>query len=131
MSLFLTNRLRLRSLTLVAFETVFIVGAVAIAAYVRLGAATWDVLLSESGVFKTLLVAFVSQVCLYYVDLYDLRIASDRRELFIRMIQALVSASFILAALYFWFPPLIIGRGVFFIAASIVVVLAIGWRFAF
>ena len=32
-------------------------------------------------------------------------------------VQALGSASFILAAIYYWFPALIIGRGVFIIAA--------------
>src|SRR5262249_19036134 len=64
-------------------------------------------------------------------DLYDLRIVSDRRELFIRTIPALVSASFILASLYFWFPLLIIGRGVFLFAAFLIIALVIGWRFAF
>jgi sugar transferase (PEP-CTERM system associated) len=126
-----TNRISLRLLTLVTAETVYIVGAVAAAAYVRLGEAAWGILLTESGVLKTLLIAFVSQVCLYYADLYDLRIVSDRREFFIRMIQALASASFVLAALYFWFPPLIIGRGVFLVAALFVVAVVSGWRFAF
>jgi sugar transferase (PEP-CTERM system associated) len=47
------------------------------------------------------------------------------------MLQALSSASFILAALYFWFPTLIMGRGVFVIAASLVIVLVLGWRIGF
>ena len=50
-----------------------------------------------TGCSKTLLVAGVAQVCLYYADLYDLRLVSDRRELFIRIVQALGAASFILA----------------------------------
>ncbi len=85
----------------------------------------------EGGVEKALLIAAVSQICLYYVDLYDLRIVSDRRELFVRIVQALGAASFILAAFYFWFPTMIIGRGVFMIAAFLVLALVIGWRVAF
>ena len=55
----------------------------------------------------------IAQVSLYYADLYDLRVASDRRELYTRLIQALASTSFALAVLYFWFPSLMVGRGVF------------------
>ena len=81
---------------------------------------------------KALLIAAVTQTCLYYADLYDLRLIADRRELFDRAsLQALGAASFILAVLYFWFPALIIGRGVFLIAALLVIVLVIGWRLAF
>ena len=42
---------------------------------------------------KMTLLALVAQVCLYYADLYDLRVAADRRELFVRIIQALGAAS--------------------------------------
>jgi sugar transferase (PEP-CTERM system associated) len=124
-------RLTLRTATLVAFETVLIVAAVGLAAYARLGEWAWEILREENGLGKTLLVAGVAQVCLYYADLYNLRLVSDRRELFTRIVQALGAASFILAAIYFWFPALVIGRGVFAIAAGLVVTLVIGWRFAF
>ncbi len=42
-----------------------------------------------AGLGKTLLIAGVCQICLYYAELYDLRIVSDRRELFVRIVQAL------------------------------------------
>ena len=102
--------------------------AVGVAAYLRLGESAWEFMRDEGGVEKALLIAAVSQICLYYVDLYDLRIVSDRRELFVRIVQALGAASFILAAVYFWFPTMIIGRGVFMIAAFLVLALVIGWR---
>jgi len=127
----LLRRLNVRTAVLVLLETALIVAAVAAAAYVRLGDVAWDLAVNENGLGKTLLVAFVAQICLYYADLYDLRLVSDRRELFIRIIQALSSASFILAAIYFWFPALVIGRGVFMIAAVLVILLVIGWRLAF
>jgi len=125
------HRLTLRSLTLVVFETVLIVAAVAVAAYLRLGDWAWVILVNEHGATKTLLAAGVAQACLYYADLYDLRLASDRPELFVRIVQALGAASFILAVVYFWFPALIIGRGVFMIAAFLVITLVIGWRLLF
>jgi sugar transferase (PEP-CTERM system associated) len=125
------HRLTLRSLTLVVFETALIVAAVGVAAYVRLGDWAWVILVDENGAAKTLLAAGVAQACLYYADLYDLRLAADRPELFVRIIQALGAASFILAVVYFWFPALIIGRGVFMIAAFLVITLAITWRLVF
>jgi sugar transferase (PEP-CTERM system associated) len=125
------HRLTLRSLTLVVFETVLIVAAVAAAAYIRLGDWAWVILVNENGAMKTLLAAGVAQTCLYYADLYDLRLASDRPELFVRIVQALGAASFILAVVYFWFPALIIGRGVFMIAAFLVITLVITWRLVF
>jgi sugar transferase (PEP-CTERM system associated) len=108
-----------------------IVLAVVAGAYLRLGAKFWEVFAYEGGLPKALLIAAVAQGCLYYADLYDLRLLSDRRELFIRILNALASASLILAGIYFWLPDLIIGRGVFMIAAMLVITMVIGWRIAF
>ena len=127
----LMHRLTGRSTALITLETILIGSAVAVSAYVRLGEGALYILLNDNGVGKTLLVALVCQVCLYYADLYDLRLVSDRRELFVRIVQALGSASFMLAAIYFWFPALIIGRGVFMIAAVLIITLVVGWRVAF
>jgi sugar transferase (PEP-CTERM system associated) len=125
------RRFSLRAATLVAFETLLILAAVAIGAYVRLGDWAWEIIVNENGLGKTLLIAVVAQGCLYYADLYNVRLLSDRRELFIRSVQALAAASFILAAVYFWFPAMVIGRGVFAIAAAIVITGAVGWRYGF
>ena len=127
----LMHRLTGRSMALVVFETALIVSGVAVAAYLRLGELAWVIMLNEHGVGKTLLIAGTCQICLYYAELYDLRLVSDRRELFVRIVQALGAAAFILAALYFWFPDLIIGRGVFMISAFFVMAVVIGWRMAF
>src|SRR5262249_55816881 len=110
-----------RRLLLVAFETLLIVGAVSAAAYIRLGDVGWDEIVDDNSLWKTLLIAGVTQACLYYADLYNVKVVSDRRELLIRIVQALGAASFVLAALYFWIPDLIIGRGVFMIAAFFVI----------
>jgi sugar transferase (PEP-CTERM system associated) len=125
------RRATARLLLLVAFETLLIVLAVGVAAYVRLGDWTWAVALEQQRIWKTLLLAGVAQVCLYYSDLYDLRIVADKREMFVRIVQALGMASFILAGVYYWFPNTIIGRGVFMIAALLVVALVGTWRIVF
>src|SRR5688500_16229404 len=124
-------QVRARTLTLLGCETALIVLAVAAAAYIRLGPRAWEVLAFDAGLPKVLLIALIAQGCLYYADLYDLRLLSDRRELFIRILNALASASLILAGVYYWFPALVIGRGVFVIAAVFVITLVIGWRVTF
>jgi sugar transferase (PEP-CTERM system associated) len=120
-----------RAFALVAFETVLIVCAVAVAAWVRLGPAAWTLMVSENGLTRTILIAAVCQTCLYFSDMYDLRRISDRRELFTGIVRALAATSFLLAALYFWFPALIVGRGVFLVASFLAISLITGWRLAF
>ena len=127
----LALRLTGRSFALVACETTLILLAVVAAAYLRLGGRAWEIFAEENGIPKALLISGVAQLCLYYADLYDLRLLSDRRELFIRILNALAWASLILAVIYYWVPELVIGRGVFFIAAVLVMTLVIGWRVAF
>ena len=127
----LTVSIPRRSVALIVFETLLIATAVALGAFLRLGSDARILLLEENGLQRILLIAFVCQTCLYYADLYDLRVVSDRRELFIRIIQALSVASFVLGAVYFWFPSLVIGRGVFMASSVLVVVLVAGWRVAF
>ena len=121
----------LRALVLVLCETLLILLAVCIGARIRLEQYAWEILFSEGGVEKTLLAAGVTQLCLYYADLYNLRRLTDWRDTFVRLVQALGAASLILAATYYWFPALVIGRGVFAISATLVVGFVVGWRGVF
>src|SRR5262245_55409250 len=121
MSRALVRGLTARGLVLVIGESLLIIAAAGVAAYVRFGEWTWDVISHEHGLFKVILIAVVVQVCLYYADLYDLRKLTDHRELLVRITQALAAASFILAALYFWFPAMMIGRGIFLITSALVI----------
>lgn len=126
----IAHRLPRRALLLILAETVLILGAVALAALVRLGPDDVHPL-SPEVLSRGLLIALVCQVCLYYADLYDLRIVSDRREMFVRMLQALGVASLLLGMLYFWLPDLVVGRGVFLIASGFVMAVVFGWRLLF
>lgn len=121
------QRVTWRSWLLISAETGFIVAAVALAARLRLP----DSPITTNHLLKALIIALLCQMCLYYAELYDFRVLRDRRELFVRLLQALGSTSLILAAVYFWFPILIIGRGVFIISTMLVISVAVGWRLAF
>ena len=113
---------------LIVCETAVILGSVYLAAYIRLGdSADWF----EAILPKAALIAAVTQLCLYFGDLYNFRVISDRRELFVRAVQAIGAASLVLAAVYYWFPDLVVGRGVFVIAAQFIITLLFGWRIAF
>ena len=126
------HRSLVRSLVLVSLETCLVLVLVAVATWLRLGTdGALFVYREENGLLKALIVTMITQVCLYYADLYSLRKGSDRRELFISIVQALGAASFILAAVYFWFPNLMLGRGVFLYAAVLVIASVIGWRLAY
>jgi sugar transferase (PEP-CTERM system associated) len=128
---FFAHRLSGRTLALVACESVLITGALYLAAWARLGADAWLAMTTTGGWPRVVPIVLVCFVCLYYADLYDLHLIADRRELFVRALQALGATSLILAALYFWFPDLVIGRGVFLLASGLVVGIIIGWRVAF
>jgi sugar transferase (PEP-CTERM system associated) len=78
-----------------------------------------------------MLIATVLQISLHYGDLYDLRTVRDRRDLVIRLLQALGATSVVLAVLYYWLPSLIIGRGVFVVASVLIILVIVGWRVAF
>ena len=129
---FLVHRVRLRALTLAACETGLMIGAVFAAATFRIGFDDAIRLVSRDyGVAKVLLVVAITQISLYYFDLYDARISSDRRERYTRLMQAIASTSFALALLYWAFPALLIGRGVFLVAAVLMLTLVAVWRLAF
>jgi sugar transferase (PEP-CTERM system associated) len=120
-----------RSVLLLGGETVTLTGAVMLGTYLRLSDDAWRLLTGADGVPRVVLIVLVCQICLHYADLYDLRTIADTRDLLVRLLQALGATSLILAVVYFWFPGWVIGRGVFLIAASLVLSLVVAWRFAF
>jgi sugar transferase (PEP-CTERM system associated) len=130
MSKLLMQRVTWRVMALIGFESVLIMSAVLMGTYLRLGARPF-VQGASSLALKGLLIAGVCQLCLYYGDLYNSRIGGDRRELYVRTLRSLGATSLVLAALYFWLPALIIGRGVFMIAATLVILSVVTWRVSF
>src|SRR5438128_2916396 len=125
------DRANRRSMALMACENVFITGAVTLSAYVLVGDHGRPNFNSSTLLWKSLLIAFVCQLCLYYADLYEFGMTADRRELIARSLKAIGISTIILATLYLRFPGLIIGQGVVSLAALIAVALVTGWRIGF
>ena len=128
MRLILFRGVTWRSFTLLTFEALVILGSVYLGAFLRIGD---DPEWAAAILPKALLIAGVTLLCLYFADLYNHRVLSDRRELFVRAVQSLGATSLLLAAVYFWFPDLIVGRGVFIIAALLIISVLFGWRVLF
>jgi sugar transferase (PEP-CTERM system associated) len=124
----LNQRIPWRTAALIAGESALIVGAVCASASIRLGTDAW--MLQQGYLGKALLVAVVCQLCLYYGDLYDLRIVGERRELFVRLLQSLGAAALLLGCAYALMPGLVMARGVFVLAAALVITVVTGWRVA-
>jgi sugar transferase (PEP-CTERM system associated) len=130
MRTFLRGRLGARTLTFIAFETCVILAAVVTVTHAWLGEEAPD----TAGEWpKWLLIAAVTQFCLYYADMYDTRIIRDRRLLFVRAMYALGATSFIFSLLYSkpFFPDMFIDDGVFVITSLCLVTTILGWRIAF
>lgn len=126
----ITGAFNARRLLLVLGEHALIVLAVLLAGVVRLGtgaaASAW-----QEWALRGMVVAAVLQVCLHYSDLYDMRTLSDHRDLLVGLLRSLGAASLILAILYYWIPEMSLGRGVFALAAALIIALVVGWRLSF
>ena len=78
--------------------------------------------------FKILMVSVVFISCMYYFDLYDNSIISNRREVLARLVQVLGVVCILLACVYYVYPPLELGRGIFAIGLAFVAVILLLWR---
>jgi sugar transferase (PEP-CTERM system associated) len=82
-------------------------------------------------VLKVLLITIACQICLYYNDLYDLKVTDTLVELGIRLLQALGASAILLAIVYFFFPACIISEGLFMISIVFIVILIVSWRIGY
>jgi len=116
----------IRNALFVLGEGLFIYFSVIIASLVLLGGA--NSLLDKTIFLKALLFTIICQTCLFYNDLYDLKITDSLAELGIRLLQALGASAIVLAFIYFAFPSCIIGQGIFIVSIAIVIVMVVAWR---
>ncbi|MGI9054864.1 MAG: TIGR03013 family XrtA/PEP-CTERM system glycosyltransferase [Pyrinomonadaceae bacterium] len=118
-----------RIIWLLFSDAAIIYGGIVAGMYIRLGISGSEYQLNErNGWLK---IAFASVVCLlvlYFYDLYEYTVMSNRRELMLRLVQALGIAWILLALLFYFVPQLLIGRGVSVISVFVVLVLLLVWR---
>jgi len=114
---------------LIVAEAVLVYGAIIAAVYLRVGteAAPYE-LLERHGYLKAAVAGFFCLAAFYLFDLYDFLVMHDRRELVLRLIQALGLAWIALAFSFYAFPGLMLGRGISLIALPLALGLMISWR---
>ncbi|HEX6650594.1 MAG TPA: TIGR03013 family XrtA/PEP-CTERM system glycosyltransferase [Pyrinomonadaceae bacterium] len=122
-------RLNGRTMLLILAEAVLVYGAIIGAVYLRVGVADAPLeLVSKNGYWKAAVAGFFCLAAFYLFDLYDFLVMHDRKELVLRLVQALGLAWIGLAFSFYAFPSLMIGRGVSLIALPLALGLMVSWR---
>ncbi len=119
----------MRNIFFVAGEAVFIFISVLLSSVIILGLESF--VPDHRLLMKILLITAICQACLYYNDLYNLKITNSFNELGIRLLQALGFAAIFLAFFYILFPDAIIGSGIFLISVFFTILLIGSWRFGY
>jgi sugar transferase (PEP-CTERM system associated) len=113
-----------RTLFLGVSEACLVALAFVVATIARLGANDASIMLHyELGLLKIIVVSAAFVICMYYFDLYDSTILSNRREVLTRLIQVLGTMCILLAVVYYVYPSLGLGRGIFLIGLVLVALL--------
>jgi FlaA1/EpsC-like NDP-sugar epimerase len=99
------------------------------ATFARLGPGTAERLLNyQHGNLKILVASAAIITCMYYFDLYDSVVLGNWREVLIRLAQVLGTVYTVSVFLYYLYPPLELGRGIFVIGLFFVATLLFAWR---
>jgi sugar transferase (PEP-CTERM system associated) len=98
----------------------------------RLGAGGAGFVFSyQHGSLKIVFVSVAIVICMYYFDLYDSSILINHREVLIRIAQTLGTVYSLSVLLYYLYPPLELGRGIFVIGLVFTAMLLLLWRVLF
>ncbi|MDQ3816722.1 MAG: hypothetical protein M3362_03395, partial [Acidobacteriota bacterium] len=123
------RRLNARTVLLLFVEASLLFGGLIVAVYLRLDGPDAEFeLIEKHGFYKAAVATLFCLSAFYLYDLYDFIIMHDRRELVLRMIQALGLAWVALALAFYAFPHLMIGRGVTLISLPLALFLMVSWR---
>jgi len=124
-------RFNARMVLLLLTEAMLLFGGLIVAVYVRLGAIdAEDALIERNGFYKAALATVFCLASFYLLDLYDFVVMHDRRELVLRLLQALGLAWIALALIFYVMPQAMIGRGVSLISLPLFLLMMVGWRLA-
>lgn len=110
-----------KSVALIALECIIITLALLVAAKLRFWRSATEMnFIVPAFMAQVAICVIVLQLCLYYSDFYDLRVVKRREEQAICLGQSIGAACVVLAVVYYVFPALLIGRGVFLMSMLIV-----------
>ena len=114
---------------LILAEAFLVYGAIVFAVYLRVGVEDAPLeLIEKHGYLKAGVAAFFCLAAFYLFDLYDFLMMHDRKELVLRLVQALGLAWIALAISFYTFPSLMLGRGISLIALPLALTLMVSWR---
>lgn len=117
-----------RTLLLACGEALIICSSFLLAGLIRFGN-TFSLVLNElDGYSKIALACGVILVCLYYHDLYDSVILSNRREVFTRLIQVLGITCLVMAVFFYILPTARMEIGFFLLGITLMGFWLAGWR---
>ena len=118
-----------RTVLLLLAEAALVYGAIIAAVYIRVGVdgASFE-LIDKHGYWKAGIATFFCLAAFYLFDLYDFVVMHDRRELVLRLVQALGLAWIALAFAFYAFPALMLGRSIALIALPLALGLGVAWR---
>jgi sugar transferase (PEP-CTERM system associated) len=80
---------------------------------------------------KVLLVTIITQISLYFNNLYEFKSSDSNLDMTARLIQAIGVTSIVLALAYLLWPTMIIGEWVFFISVIVLLLFIVSWRFLY
>ncbi|MGZ8847558.1 MAG: TIGR03013 family XrtA/PEP-CTERM system glycosyltransferase [Pyrinomonadaceae bacterium] len=124
-----SSRVKARTFLLLLVEAMLLFGGLVVAVYVRMGAFdAEDALITRNGFYKAALATVFCLTSFYFFDLYNFVVMHDRRELVLRLLQALGLAWVALAIMFYMLPQVMIGRGVTLISLPLALGLMVGWR---
>jgi sugar transferase (PEP-CTERM system associated) len=123
------SRANSRTRLLLLAEAAVVFGAIIGAVYLRLSIEdSHDELILRQGFLKAGLATIFCLAAFYLFDLYDFIVMHDRRELVMRLVQALGLAWVALALAFYAFPQVMLGRGISLIALPLALSLLVSWR---
>jgi sugar transferase (PEP-CTERM system associated) len=123
------SRLNGRTLLLILAEATLVYGAIIGAVYLRVGfEGAPEELVVKHGYLKAGIATFFCLATFYLFELYDFLVMHDRRELVLRLVQALGLAWIALALSFYTYPGLRLGRGISLIALPLALALMVLWR---
>jgi len=114
---------------LVIGEAALVYGSIIAAVYLRVGVddAPFELVI-KNGYWKAGAATFFCLASFYLFDLYDFVVMHDRRELILRLIQALGLAWIGLALCFYLYPAMMLGRSISLIALPLALGLMVAWR---
>jgi sugar transferase (PEP-CTERM system associated) len=80
---------------------------------------------------RVLLVTVITQISLYFNDLYEFKNTDSNLDIAARLVQAVGITSMALAFVYLLWPTMVVGRWIFFISLIALLFFIVSWRFLY